>query len=167
MDHGSWGALRRGGLVAVLVAGLVGFGLWSGVRFDRAGAADGPPAPEFLNADPNTSAPYSDAVRVGSMLYLAGQLGLDANGKFVPGGITPEAEQTMENLKRTLERNGSSLDRVVSCLLLLADIRDREAFNEVYARYFPKGRFPARSAMGTSGLYGGARVELSCTAVLR
>jgi enamine deaminase RidA (YjgF/YER057c/UK114 family) len=67
----------------------------------------------------------------------------------------------------TLERNGSSLDRVVSCLLLLADIRDREAFNAVYQKYFAKGRFPARSALGTSGLYIGARVEISCTAVVK
>jgi enamine deaminase RidA (YjgF/YER057c/UK114 family) len=71
----------------------------------------------------------------------------------------------MENLKQTLQRNGSSLDRVVSCLLFLADIRDREAFNEVYARHFAQGNFPARTAIGTSGLYSGARVEISCQAV--
>jgi 2-iminobutanoate/2-iminopropanoate deaminase len=166
MDQGLRARGRRGFVVAV-VAGLIGFGLAGGGPFGRAGAAESPPAPEFLNADADTAAPYSDAVRVGSMLYLAGQLGLGADGKLVPGGITPESERTMENLKHTLESNGSSLDRVVSCLLLLADIRDREAFNEVYAKYFAKGRFPARSALGTSGLYGGARVELSCTAVLR
>jgi 2-iminobutanoate/2-iminopropanoate deaminase len=166
MECAIWAGGRRGLMIAVLV-GLVAFGLGGTAPWDRAGAADGPPPPEFLNADANTTAPYSDAVRVGPMLYLAGQLGLDADGKLVPGGITPEAERTMENLKHTLERNGSSLDRVVSCLLLLADIRDREAFNAVYARYFAKGRFPARSAIGTSGLYAGARVELSCTAVVR
>ncbi len=166
MGHGFWAGSRRA-LVPAVVAGLVGFGLAGGGPWDRAGAAESPPAPEFLNADANTTAPYSDAVRVGSMLYLAGQLGLDSDGKLVPGGITPESERTMENLKQTLERNGSSLDRVVSCLLLLADIRDREAFNDVYARYFTKGKFPARSAIGTSGLYSGARLELSCTAVLR
>ncbi len=165
MGHAFWG--RRRALVVALAAGLVGFGLWGGSPWDRAGAAEGPPAPEFLNADPNTAAPYSDAVRVGSMLYLAGQLGLDADGKLVPGGITPESERAMENLKHTLERNGSSLERVVSCLLLLADIRDREAFNTVYQKYFQQGRFPARSAIGTSGLYSGARVEVSCTAVVK
>ena len=135
---------------------------------DTSGAvAEQAPAPQFLNADPATTAPYSDAVRVGSMLYLAGQLGLDADGKLVPGGITPEAQRTMENLRHTLEHNGSSLDRVVGCLVLLADIRDREAFNAVYQHYFARGRFPARSAFGTSGLYLGARVEISCTAVSR
>jgi len=156
-----------------LVAGLLGFGLAGGAPWDRASAAEsagpsaGTPPPEYLNADPNTQAPYSDAVRVGSLLYLAGQLGLGKDGKLVPGGITPESEQAMENLKHTLESNGSSLDRVVSCLLLLADIRDREAFNDVYQKYFAKGRFPARSAIGTSGLYAGARMEISCTAVVK
>jgi 2-iminobutanoate/2-iminopropanoate deaminase len=165
------------GLVVALVAGLAGFGLAGGAPWGRAGAAEagpadaGPaeaaPAPQYLNADPNTTAPFSDAVRVGSMLYLSGQLGLDADGKLVPGGITPESQRAMENLKGTLERNGSSLDRVVSCLLLLADIRDREAFNAVYQKYFGQGRFPARSAIGTSGLYIDARVEISCTAVVK
>src|SRR2546426_12794483 len=98
----------------------------------RVGADESPSAPAYLNADPATTAPYSDAVRVGSMLYLAGQLGLDGDGKLVPGGITPEARRTMENLKHTLERNGSSLERGVSCLGLPADLRDREAFHAVY-----------------------------------
>jgi reactive intermediate/imine deaminase len=159
-------------VTVAVVAGLVGFGLAGGVPRGAATAAEsapsgGNPPPEFLNADPNTSAPYSDAVRVGSMLYLAGKLGLGPDGKLVAGGITAEAQQAMENLKHTLESNGSSLDRVVSCLLLLADIRDREAFNAVYEKYFAKGRFPARSAIGTSGLYSGARVEISCTAVMK
>jgi 2-iminobutanoate/2-iminopropanoate deaminase len=163
----SWWTRSRRALTMSLVAGLVGFGVGGGAPWRQAGAAEGTPPPRYLNADPNTTAPYSDAVRAGSMLYLAGQLGLDADGKLVPGGITPESERAMENLKSTLERNGSALDRVVSCLLLLADIRDREAFNAVYQKYFAKGRFPARSAIGTSGLYIGARLEISCTAVVK
>lgn len=155
------------GLAVALVSGLMVFGLWGNARWDRAGAAEGTPAPEFLNADPNSTSPYSDAVRAGSTLYLAGQLGLDENGKLVPGGITPESERTMENLKATLERNGSSLDRVVSCLVLLADIEERGAFNDVYQKYFQKGRFPARTAVAVNGIYAGARVELTCTAVVK
>jgi reactive intermediate/imine deaminase len=121
----------------------------------------------YLNADPATTAPYSDAVRVGSMLYLAGNLGLDRDGKLVPGGITAETDRMLQNLKSGLERNGSSMDRVVSCLVMLADIRDRDAFNDVYKKYWAQGRFPARSAFGTTGLYLGARVEMSCSAVVR
>src|SRR5205085_12554908 len=95
------------------------------------GAEDSPPAPVYLNADPGSGAPYSDAVRVGSMLYLAGNLGLDKDGRLVSGGITGEADRMLQNLKASLERNGSSMDRVVSCLVMLADIRDRDAFNDV------------------------------------
>lgn len=173
MGH-SFRSPGRRGLTVAIVSALMAFGLWGNAHWDQAGAAEsapapsgGTPPPEFLNADPNSTAPYSDAVRVGSMLYLAGQLGLGDDGKLVAGGITPESERTMENLKATLERSGSSLDRVVSCLLFLADINERAAFNAVYQKYFQKGRFPARTAVGTSGLYAGARVELTCTAVTK
>jgi reactive intermediate/imine deaminase len=166
MGQGNWAKTRRG-LMLALVAGLVGFGLGGGSPWGQAGAAESPPPPDYLNADPGTTAPYSDAVRVGSMLYLAGQLGLDKDGKIVPGGITSESERMLQNLKSTLERHGSSLDRVVSCVVFLADIRDRDAFNEVYKQYWAQGRFPARSAFGTSGLYAAAKVEISCTAVVK
>ena len=166
MGDSSWREGKRG-LTVLLVGWLMVFGLWGIARWDGAGAAESAPAPEFLNADPNTTAPYSDAVRVGSTLYLAGLLGLGADGKLVPGGITPESERTMENMKKILESNGSSLDRVVSCLLYLADFSERPAFNEVYKKYFQKGRFPARTAVGTTGLHDGARVEISCTAVTK
>src|SRR2546426_8373756 len=133
----------------------------------RVGADESPSAPAYLNADPGTTAPYSDAVRVGSMLYLAGNLGLDKDGKLVPGGITAEADRMLQNLKSSLERNGSAMDRVVGCIVMLADIRDRDALNDVYKKYWAPGHFPARSAFGTSGLYLGARVEISCSAVTR
>ncbi len=166
MDGGTWARGRRGFIVA-LAAGMAGFLPASGMAGrDRAAAADSPPAPTYLNADPATTSPFSDAVRVGSMLYLAGNLGLDRDGKIVPGGITPEAERMLQNLKASLERNGSSMDRVVSCLVMLADIRDRDAFNDVYKKYWAQGHFPARSAFGTTGLYLGARVEMSCSAVV-
>ena len=158
---------RQRGLTVGLVSALMVFGLWGNAHWDRAGAAEGGPAPEFYNTDPNTSSPYSDAVRVGSTLYLAGLLGLGDDGKLVPGGITPESERTMENLKQILERNGSSLDRVVSCLVFLADFNERPAFNAVYKKYFQQGRFPARAAVGTSGLHDNARVEISCTAAVK
>jgi reactive intermediate/imine deaminase len=121
--------------------------------------------PEYLNADSTSTAPYSDAVGVGSTLYLAGNLGLDKAGKIVPGGITPEAEQAMQNLKTVLEANGSSLDRVATCEVQLADIKERDAFNLVYAKFWKALHFPARHAFGVTGLYLGARVEISCIAV--
>lgn len=110
--------------------------------------------------------PFSEAVRVGRMLYLSGQLGnRPGTLELVPGGIGPETRQTMENIKATLERYGSSLDRVVKCTIFLADIAEWPAMNEVYRTYFPEAP-PARSALGASGLAVGARVEIECIAVL-
>ena len=110
--------------------------------------------------------PFSDAVRVGNMLYLSGQIGTDSSFGLVPGGIKAEARQTMENVRAVLERHGSSLERVVKCTVMLADMSEWGAFNEVYAGYFRKDRLPARSALGANGLALGARVEVECWATV-
>lgn len=123
------------------------------------------PAPEaqYIPMSGRADLPFSAAVRVGSMLYLSGQLGTDSAARVVPGGIAAETRQALENIKRLLEANGSSLDRVVKCTVMLADIRDWGDMNQVYVTYFPKHR-PARSAFGTSGLALGGRVEIECMA---
>jgi reactive intermediate/imine deaminase len=126
-----------------------------------------PPLVEYLLADKSRPAPLSDAVRVGHMLYLSGQLGTDGAAGLVAGGIKAETKQTMENIRRVLERNGSSLDQVVKCTVMLADISERAAMNEVYVTYFAKDRLPARSAFGVSGLVLGARVEIECWATIK
>lgn len=113
--------------------------------------------------------PFSPAVRVGDMLYLSGQVGSvvqDGRVVLVPGGIEAETRQTMENIREILERSGSSLDRVVRCLVMLVDMDEWPRMNAIYATYFP-GPKPARSALGASGLALGARVEIECTAVAR
>ena len=122
----------------------------------------------YLNS-PATQAlglPFSEAVRVGNMLYLAGQVG-NTPGKLelVPGGIRAEAKQAMENMKAILERNGSSLDHIVKCTVFLADMKEWPAFNEIYRSYF-SSHFPARSSLGTTGLALGARVEIECIAIV-
>jgi reactive intermediate/imine deaminase len=109
--------------------------------------------------------PFSEAVQVGNLLFLAGKVGTDAGGKLVPGGIGPETRQTMENIRTVLERHGSSVDRVVKVTVMLADINEWSAMNAEYVKHFP-GRFPARSAFGTTGLVLGARVEVECIAVV-
>jgi reactive intermediate/imine deaminase len=119
---------------------------------------------EFMPS-PRPNAVFSPAVRVGSLLYLSGQIGTDASNRLVAGGIQAEGRQALNNIKATLERYGSSLDRVVKCTVFLADIRDYDAFNEIYASYF-RARKPARSAMAASGLALGARVEVECIAVI-
>lgn len=122
--------------------------------------------PEFFprKAAPGQSYPFSEAVRVGDMLYLSGDIGVDANGKLVAGGVKAEAKQTMDNIGANLTRHGSSFDQVVQCTVALADIGDWPAFNEVYRGYFTK-HFPARMAYATSGLALGAKVEVQCNAV--
>ena len=111
------------------------------------------------------SLPFSEAVRVGNMLYLSGQLGTDSSGQLVPGGIGPETRQTLSNIAAALTRHGSSLDRVVKCTVMLADIAEWAAMNEVYVTFFRSHR-PARSAFGASGLALGARLELECMALV-
>ena len=110
--------------------------------------------------------PFSDAVRVGNMLYLSGQIGsLPGEMKVVPGGIQAETRQVMENIKGLLEANGSSMDRVVKCLVMMADIAEWPGMNEVYVTYFTD-HFPARSAFAGTGLALGARVEIECWATV-
>lgn len=110
--------------------------------------------------------PFSDSVRVGDTLYLAGQLGnLPGTLTLAPGGIQAEARQALENMKAVLEQGGSSLAQVVKCTVFLAEMDEWPAFNEVYREYFA-GALPARSAFGAAGLAMGARVELECIAVV-
>jgi len=110
---------------------------------------------------------FSEAVRVENMLYLSGQLGVNASGSLVSGGIKAETKQVMDNIRGVLERNGSGMDRVVKCTVMLLDIAERPAMSEVYASYFPKDRMPARSTFGTTGLALGARVEIECMATVK
>ncbi len=124
---------------------------------------------EYLTSDETTSLnlPFSEAVRVGNMLYLSGAIGnIPGKKKLVSGGIKAETKQVMENISRILQRNESSLDRVVKCTVMLADIKEWSAMNQVYVTYFSKKRLPARSAFGTSGLALGARVEIGCIATI-
>jgi 2-iminobutanoate/2-iminopropanoate deaminase len=118
---------------------------------------------EFM-ADPTPPAgPFSRAVRVGDLLFLAGQIGTDASGRLVPGGIQPETRQTLENIRAELRRNGLGMERVAKCTVFLADMAEWGRMNEVYATFFP-GPKPARSAAGSNGLALGARVEIECIA---
>jgi 2-iminobutanoate/2-iminopropanoate deaminase len=124
---------------------------------------------EFLNSGTllPASLPFSEAVRVGSTLYLSGQMGIVPGAlRLVPGGIREEARQTMDNIKATLEAHGAGLRNVVKCTVMLADMNDWTIFNDIYRGYFEDRRFPARSAFGASGLAMGGRVEVECIAVL-
>ena len=128
----------------------------------------GAPEVSYLSS-PNAAdqeLPFSEAVRVGHMLYLAGQVGnVPGEMSVVEGGIQAEARQTMENISAILQRHGSSLDRVVKCTVMIDEIEEWGAFNEVYVEFFP-GPKPARSAFGADGLALGAAVEVECWATV-
>jgi reactive intermediate/imine deaminase len=110
--------------------------------------------------------PFSEAVRVGNMLYLSGQVGnIPGEMNVVTGGIGHETRQTMENIKEVLERYGSSMDQVVKCLCMLEDINEWAEMSAEYVKFFPNHK-PARSAFAGSGLAIGAKVEIECMATL-
>lgn len=110
--------------------------------------------------------PFSDSVRVGGLLFLSGQVGVDPKtDELVEGGIRAEARRTMENIQASLERRGLGMDDLVKCTVMLDDISEWSTFNEVYVEFFEK-RFPARSAFGADGLALGASVEVECIAAI-
>jgi 2-iminobutanoate/2-iminopropanoate deaminase len=124
---------------------------------------------EYLSSESTVKMklPFSEAVRVGNILFLSGKIGMDQKSrKLVPGGIKAETKQTLENIRAVLKRHGSSMDRVVKCTVMLADIAEWAEMNKVYVTYFPKN-LPARSAFGASGLAMGARVEIECIATIK
>jgi 2-iminobutanoate/2-iminopropanoate deaminase len=113
---------------------------------------------------PRPQAVFSPAVRFGNLLFVSGQIGTDSTGRVVQGGIQAEGRQALNNMQTTLERYGSSLDRVVQCTIFLADMKDYSEFNQIYATYF-RARKPARSAVAVSGLAANAHVEVECIGV--
>ena len=127
---------------------------------------DAPPSVEYLT-DEGWPFPFSKAVRIGNMLYLSGEIGMDyAAYELVPGGIVPETKQAMENIRSTLEKHGSSMNKVVKCTIMIADLGEWNNMNEVYVSYFPE-HLPARSSFGANGLAFGARVEIECWATVK
>jgi 2-iminobutanoate/2-iminopropanoate deaminase len=111
---------------------------------------------------------FSQAVRVGGVLYLSGAIGLlPGKRELVPGGIEPETKQVMDNIGEVLKANGLTFDDVFKCTVMLAHMFNWGAFNKIYATYFKPERLPARSAFGANGLALDAEVELECWAYAR
>lgn len=138
-----------------------------------AGAVIAAPAAHAQSATPPRSPtqmqrqlPFSPAVRAGNLLFVSGTLGTDSTGALVAGGIEAETRQTMLNIKQIVEQHGATMDNVVKCLVMLADMGEWGRMNSVYVTFFPN-RKPARSAFGASGLALNARVEIECIAELR
>jgi 2-iminobutanoate/2-iminopropanoate deaminase len=118
------------------------------------------------DAAPAAAGPYSQAIRAGDLVFTAGQLGTDpATGEFAGDDVAPQAERALANVGAILEAAGSGLDRLVKVTVLLADIGDWPAVNEVYARVIPEP-YPARSAFAVRDLPKGARVEIEAVATV-
>ncbi len=107
--------------------------------------------------------PFSDAVETRDFLFLSGQIGRDhTKGVLVKGGIEAETEQVIKNIKDILEYHKLSLNHVVKCTVILADINDFSAFNSVYTKHFKKK--PARTTFAAAGLAGNAKIEIEVVA---
>ena len=122
-----------------------------------------------MNAISTTNAPaaigpYSQAIKVGELVFVSGQLPIDsATGAFAEGGIKELTRQSLTNMKAILEEAGTSMSNVVKTTVFLADMNDFAAMNEVYAEFFA-APFPARSAVAVKTLPKGALVEIECIA---
>jgi 2-iminobutanoate/2-iminopropanoate deaminase len=113
---------------------------------------------------PFQGAPYNQAIRVGDLVFVAGQLGISLESGALAGpSVEEQTEQIMRNLGAILDAAGSGLDRLVKTTVFLMDLGDFAAMNEVYARHVGE-RPPARSTVGISGLPSGALVEIEAVA---
>lgn len=114
---------------------------------------------------PAALGPYSQGIKVGNLVFTAGQLGLDpTTGKLVDG-LEAQTEQALKNLTAILEAAGSRMENVIKTTCFLADINDFKAFNAVYARFFASNP-PARSTVQAGALPAGGRVEIEVVALV-
>lgn len=112
---------------------------------------------------PGAIGPYSQAIDAGSLVFVSGQLPIDPATGSMPEDIADQTAQSLMNAAAILQSVGLTLDNVVKTTVLLADIADFGAMNEVYAHYF-EAPFPARSAFAVRDLPKGARVEIEVIA---
>ena len=113
---------------------------------------------------PAAIGPYSQAIRVGNLLYTSGQIPINpATGSFVEGGIKEQTRQSLTNIKAILEEAGLTMTHVVKTTVFMADMNDFAAMNAVYAEFFAEP-YPARSAVAVKTLPKGALVEIEVVA---
>jgi len=114
---------------------------------------------------PAAIGPYSQAIDAGQTVYVSGQLPIDpATGNFAEGGIQAEARQSLTNIRNILAGAGLTMKNVAKVTVLLADIQNFAAVNEVYAEFF-EAPYPARSAFAVAALPKGANIEIEAIAV--
>ena len=117
------------------------------------------------NNAPAALGPYSQAVKVGNVLYTSGQLAINpVTGEFINDDIKKATAQSLDNVKAILEEAGSSLDKVVKTLVFLKDMSDFDLMNEVYSQYFSTNP-PARSCLQAGKLPKDALIEIEVIAI--
>jgi 2-iminobutanoate/2-iminopropanoate deaminase len=110
---------------------------------------------------PEPLGPYSQAVKVGDVLYTAGQIPIDpASNELVSGGIEEQTLQVMKNLEHILMAADTSFDRVIKATVFLIDLNDFSAFNKIYGTFFDEASAPVRSTVEVAALPKGARLEI-------
>jgi 2-iminobutanoate/2-iminopropanoate deaminase len=111
-----------------------------------------------------TNAPYSPGVRIGDLLFCAGQVPIvPETGQLLAGDIRAQTERTLLNLKIILEDQGLSFDNVVKATVFMTNLADFSAMNEIYGKFFTKD-FPARTTVQVAALPRGAQVEIEAIA---
>ena len=114
---------------------------------------------------PAAIGPYSQAIEANGTVYVSGQLGIDpSTGSFTEGGAVAQARQSLTNISNILKEAGMSMKNVVKVTVLLADINDFAAVNEIYKDFF-EAPFPARSAFAVAALPKGGKIEIEAIAV--
>jgi len=121
----------------------------------------------FTDKAPKAIGPYSQAIRTESLVFTAGQAGLDpTTGELVEGGIEAQTRQALTNLKYVLEASDSDLNYVVKTTVFLKDMNDFAKMNAVYGEFFSQNP-PARSTIAAAALPKGALVEIEVLALLK
>ncbi len=124
--------------------------------------------PKEVILSPNAPAPvgpYSQAVKVGPLLFVSGQIPIDVAGNKVGGGAGRETERCLENMKAVLESAGARMDQVVKVTVFMTDLADFKFMNQVYEKYFSSNP-PARSTVQVAKLPKDAHVEIEAMAVI-
>jgi 2-iminobutanoate/2-iminopropanoate deaminase len=131
------------------------------------GCAAQPVDREVISTDkaPAAIGPYSQAIRVGNMLYLSGQIAIDpATGQMIEGGIEEQTHQVLKNIQAVLAAAGFTFENVVQSQVFLSDLNNYGAMNAVYGLYFSNAP-PARAAMQVARLPKDALIEIMVTAI--
>ena len=116
-------------------------------------------------AAPAAIGPYSQAVKVGELLFTSGQIPVDPATGAIPEGIEAQTRQSLTNVKAILEAAGSGMDKVVKTTVFLADMEHFAAMNAVYAQFFTEGSYPARSAVQVARLPKDVLLEIETVAL--